>query len=80
MLGMVFCWMDRLKISVRALTATGPRSFRCLYEIPSGQTAEVGFVCSIDCLVILGVKGGGGRFVGAACFGLCLVSCQWGRV
>ena len=47
MLGIVFWWIDRLEMSVRAPMATGPSCFRCLYEIPSGPTEEVGFVCSI---------------------------------
>ena len=51
--------MDKSKISVRAPMATGPSCFRCLYEKPSGPTEEVGFVCSIPCFVMLGVKGGG---------------------
>ena len=60
MLGMVFCWMDRLNISVKALAATGPSCFICLYEIPSGPTEEVGFACSIAgyIFVMLEVKGG----------------------
>ena len=44
--------------------ATGPSCFRCLYEMPSGLTEEVGFVCSIACFVMLGVKGGGELFYG----------------
>ena len=56
MLGMVLYWIDRLNMSVRAPMATGPSCFRCLYEMPSGPTEEVGFVYSIACLVILGVK------------------------
>ena len=75
MFGMVLYWIDRLKMSVRAPMATGLSCFRCLYEIPSGPTEEVGFVCSIACLVMLGVKGGGRRFVGVACAVLCLFSC-----
>ena len=31
MLGMLFCWIDRLKMSVRAPMATGRSCFRCLY-------------------------------------------------
>ena len=64
MLGMVFCWMDRSKISVRTPMDTGPSCFRCLYKTPSGLTEEVGFVCSIACFVMLVVKGGDGLFCG----------------
>ena len=55
-------WMDRLKMSVRALMATNPNCFRCLYEMPSGPIEEVGFVSSIACFVMLRVKGGGESF------------------
>ena len=60
----MLCWIDRLNMSARAPMATGPSCFRCLYEMPSGPTEEVGFVCSIACLVMLGVKGSGGSFSG----------------
>ena len=49
-------------MSVTAPMATGPICFRCLYEMPSGPTEEVGFVCSIACLVMLGVKRSGGSW------------------
>ena len=62
MLVLVFYLIDRLKMSVRAPIATGSSCFRCLYEMPSESTEEVGFVCSIACFVLLGVKGGGGSF------------------
>ena len=61
-------------MSVRTPMATVPSCFRWLYKMPSGPTEEVGFVCSIACFVMLGVKGRG-RFVGAACVVLCLFSC-----
>ena len=54
--------------------ATGPSYISYLYEMPSGHTEEVGFVFSIDCFVMLGVKGGGGCLVGVACVVLCLFS------
>ena len=60
----------RLKMSVRALMTTGPSCFMSLYEMISESTEELGFVCSIACSVMLGMKGGGGHFGGAACVGL----------
>ena len=51
-----------------------------LYEMPLGPTEEVGFVCSIDCFVMLGVEGGRGRFVGVACVVFCLFCCRKCRV
>ena len=44
MLGMVLCWIYRFNMSVRAPMATGPNYLRCVYEMPSGPTEEVGFV------------------------------------
>ena len=64
MLGVVFCWIDRLKMPDRAPMATGSSCFRCLYELPSGPTEEMGFICYIACFVMLGVKGGGASFWG----------------
>ena len=49
LLGMVFCWMDRLKMSNRALMTTGPSCSRCLCVIPSEPTEEVAF-CPFNCL------------------------------
>ena len=76
----MFCWMENIKMSVRALMATCPRCFRCMHGTPSGPTADVGLFCSIACLVMFGVKGGGSPLWGATCVGLCLFSCQCGRV
>ena len=78
--GMVLRWIDRLKMSVRTLMATGLCCFRCLYEMPSGPAEEVGFVCYIVRFVMLWVKGGGGHFVGAACVVFCLFYCRRSRV
>ena len=64
MLGIVLCIMEWLNMSVRALMATGPRCFKCRYEMPSGPVQEVGFVRSIAALVMLGVIGGGGSVFG----------------
>ena len=80
MLGMVFCWMDRLMMSARAPIAIGASCFRCLFEMPSGPTEKVVFVCSIACFVVLEMKGGGDRIGGTACVGLCLFSCRHGSV
>ena len=63
-LGMKLCWIDRSKLSIRAPMATGPNCFRCLYEIPSGPTDEVGIVCSVAFFVMLGLKGAGRSFCG----------------
>ena len=62
MLGILLCLMERFEMAVRALMAKNPSSFRCFYEMPSGLTEDVGFICSIICFVKLGVKGGGGMF------------------
>ena len=64
MLRTVLYRIDRLDMSVRAPMATGPSCFRCLYEMPSEPKEEVGFVCSIACFVMLGVKGDWGSFCG----------------
>ena len=56
MLGIVFCRIHRLKMSVRAPMATGPSCFRYRYEMSSGPTEEVDLVCSIAFFVMLGVK------------------------
>ena len=53
---MVFCCIDKLKMSVKACYITGPKSFRYLYEMPSGLTTEVGYVCSIACLFMFDVR------------------------
>ena len=71
-LEMMFCWMENLKMSVRALMATCPRCFRCMHETPSGPTADVGLFCSIACLIMFGVKVGGSQLWGASCVGFCL--------
>ena len=46
--------MENLKMSVRAVMATGPIRFRCLYEMPSSLKVEVGLICSIACLFMIG--------------------------
>ena len=45
-------------MSVKALTACGPRCFRCLLDMPSGPVEEVFFVARIASVTIAGVKGG----------------------
>ena len=45
-------------MSVKALTACGPRRFRCLLDMPSGPVEEVFFVARIASVTIAGVKGG----------------------
>ena len=75
MLGMVLCWIDRFNMSVRGPMATGPKCFRCLYEMSSGPTENVGFVCYIASLSYWGLKEVGECFVGAACAVFCLFSC-----
>ena len=52
----MFCWIENLKMSVRVLMATRPRCFRCMYETPSGPTADVGLFRSISCLFMFGVE------------------------
>ena len=77
---MVFYWIERFKMSVKFLITTGPRCFKCLYEMPSGSIAEIGFVFSIACLVVFGAKVGGGLFCWRCLRWLSLFCCQWGRV
>ena len=43
-----------------------------MHETPLGPTADVGLFCSIACLVMFGVKGGGSPLWGATCVGFCL--------
>ena len=45
-------------MSVKALTACGPRCFRCLLDMPSGPVEEVLGVARIASVTIAGVKGG----------------------
>ena len=67
MLRTVLCRMEKLKISVKAMMATGPRCFKCLYVMPLGPVAEVYLACSIASLVTFGVKGSGGLLLGRCC-------------
>ena len=43
---------------VNALTACGPRCFRCLLDMPSGPVEGVFLVARIASVTIAGVKGG----------------------
>ena len=45
-------------MSVKALTACGPRCFKCLLDMPSGLVEEVLFVARIASVTTAGVKGG----------------------
>ena len=65
---------------VRAPMATGLSCFRCLYEMPPGPTQEMGFVCSIACFVMLGVKGGRGSFCGCCVLSIFLSSVWCGSL
>ena len=56
MLGMVVCYTDTSRMSVKDLMTTGSSCFRYLYEMPSGRTEEVGFVFSITCFVVWGKR------------------------
>ena len=53
---------EKLKMSVKALMACGPKCFRCKYEMPSGPVDEVFFVLRIASTV-MPVVNGGGRFL-----------------
>ena len=78
---MVFRCMDRLKMSVRALRATGPSSFRCLYEMPSWANRG-GEFCLIYCLFRhVGGERRSGIVLGALhALDFYLFSCRWGCV
>ena len=52
--------------------ATGPRCFKCRYDMPSGPVDPVDFVLSITVLIMLGVKGRGGSLRGLIL--LCVLS------
>ena len=45
-------------MSVKALTACGPRCFRCLLDMPSGPEEGVFLVARMASVTIAGVKGG----------------------
>ena len=67
-------------MSVKALTACGPRCFRCLLDMPSGPVEGVFLVARIASVTIAGVKGGVlGVLVHVLCRrrSMCL---SWGRV
>jgi hypothetical protein len=56
---MQLCVSEKLKMSVRALMACGPRCFRCKLVIPSGPAEGEFLVARMACTVMAGVKGGG---------------------
>ena len=52
--------------------ATGPRCFKCRYDMPSGPVDPVDLVLSITALVMLEVNGAGGSLRGLIL--LCILS------
>ena len=56
-LGMLLVVMDTLKMSIRALTACGPKCFKCMNEMPLGPV-EVFLVLRMACSIMSEVKGG----------------------
>ena len=54
---LLFC-SEKLKMSVKALMASGPKCFRCLLDMPSGPVEEVFLQTRMASVTIVGVKGG----------------------
>ena len=77
MLELEFFLMEKLQVAPRGPVAMGPRSFKCLYEMPPGSTAKVDNIFSIASLFMFGLKGGGGSF-GVLLALDRLFSCRWG--
>ena len=57
-LGILLFCSEKLKMSVKALMASGPKCFRCLLDMPSGPVEEVFLETRMASVTIAGVKGG----------------------
>jgi len=61
-LGILLFCSEKLKMSVKALMASGPRCLRCLLDMPSGPVEEVFLETRMASVTIAGVKGGSRSF------------------